>query len=241
MRAKYNSLKYSLYITDVDGVLVNSYSCLFDAYSEVARKLGLKENSIDKFVNIAIRMEDLADAEGNYDRSTWWPSLFSQFGLNINKDALMEAILYFWRLRSINSEVLPYVYDILKFLKQCGLSLVILAGNDGVKGLKQKRIENLGLESYFDDILIVGDNVVDRQTAIRYLSQKYGVGYSEMIFVDDKPAPIREVENFDGILTIRVKYKGPLRLAWEGECGSAYEVESTEELYFLLKKILNCE
>lgn len=233
--------EYKLYITDVDGVLVDSYSCLYDTYVEVAKKIGLEESSIDKFVSLAMRMEDLMDVSGNYDKSSWWPSLFSQFGINIEENMLTELILYFWKYRSKNSEVLPYVHDLLRFLRKSGLTLIILAGNDGKKGLKQKRIEDMGLEKYFDEILIVGDNVVNRKVAIKYLLRKYGVGYNNIIFVDDKPAPIREIEEFKGILTIRVMFRGPLKLAWEGGCNPTYEVRDTKDLYFLLKKILDRE
>lgn len=236
-----NPAKYRLYITDVDGVLVDSYSCLHDAYVEVAKKIGLEESTIGKFVSLAMRMEDLTDASGNYDKSSWWPSLFSQFGISVEENVLVGLILYFWRYRSKNSEVLPYVYDLLRFLRKRGLTLIILAGNDGRKGLKQKRIEDMGLEKYFDEILIVGDNVANRKVAIKYLLRKYGVGYGNIIFVDDKPAPIKEVAEFKGILTIRVMFKGPLNLAWEGECDPTYEVGDTKELYFLLKKILDRE
>lgn len=218
--------KIRLVAIDFDGVIVDSYYCLPEVYKYIGKKLGLKGEVLKRFVREAIRREDIEDARVNYDHAAWWPQLMEEFGIRIGEDQLMRLNLEFWELRSKMSKIIEGAEEFLRGVKERGIKIVVLAGNDGVRGLKRKRVERSKLSRYFDDIIIVGDDVENRVEAINFIAKKYGVKYEEIMLIDDKPRPINEVNEAKmGVITVKVSYQGILKKAWEGPCSPTITVD----------------
>jgi len=219
-----------VFVFDFDGTLVDSYSCLPEIYRRIADKLGLKER--DEFVRRALEYEDEQDYLRNYDRRKWWPRLFKEFGLNVSEEDLDELLNEFWEDRTRLSRVIDGVRQILDFLKSKGIINVILAGSDGQRGVKRMRIEGSGISNYFDDIIIVGEDVGDRCEALGILMEKYGVKQDDIVVVDDKPSPINEISRcFENVTTVMLEFRGILKTAWEVEaCSPDFRIKEIEEL-----------
>jgi len=210
---------------DFDGTLVDSYSCLPGIYREIAVILKIEEAG--RFVSLAMEMEDLNDFIENYDRRSWWPFLFSNF--NVSPD--IEAILNLFTEERIRRTVRREgAVEVLMKLRD--RILVLLTGSDGIPSEKRKRILESGLLPYFDDVIIVGEDVRTRREAIERLSEKYSVKPEEIAVVDDKAGPLMEVEGL-GIMAIRIRFRGPLTLAWRDVF--PVEIEELDDLLEILK------
>jgi len=209
---------------DFDGTLVDSYSCLPGIYREIAAILKIEE--AERFVSLAIEMEDLNDFIENYDRRSWWPSLFSNF--NVSPD--VEILNFFTEERIRRTVRREGAVEVLMKLRD--RILVLLTGSDGIPSAKRKRIVRSGLLPYFDDVIIVGEDVRTRREAIERLSEKYSVKPEEIAVVDDKAGPLREVEGL-GVMAIRIRFRGPLTLAWRDVF--PVEIEELDDLLEILK------
>jgi len=209
---------------DFDGTLVDSYSCLPGIYREIAVILKIEE--AERFVSLAIEMEDLNDFIENYDRRSWWPFLFSNF--NVSPD--MEILDLFTEERIRRTVRREGAVEVLMKLRD--RILVLLTGSDGIPSAKRKRIVRSGLLPYFDDVIIVGEDVRTRREAIERLSEKYSVKPGEIAVVDDKAGPLREVEGL-GVMAIRIRFRGPLTLAWRDVF--PVEIEELDDLLEILK------
>jgi len=96
---------WKVFVSDFDGVLVDSYSCLPSVYNHIAQYVGL-ENFAEKFVVRALRYEDEQDVVENYNRKSWWPMLFREFQVSVGQEKLDELVQIYWKERSERSKVI---------------------------------------------------------------------------------------------------------------------------------------
>lgn len=222
---------WKVFIFDFDGVLVDSYSCLPSLYNQIASNIRLKSD-VKEFVKRALKYEDEQDARGNYNRKSWWPALFDEF--QECKDAwdLNKLLRIFHEERIEQTKITGEVMNVLKWLRNRGATMIILAGSDGQRSVKKRRIEKSGVMDFFEEIFILGEDVKTRKEGIKLILKKYNVSESQLIFIDDKPGPINEMQmNFEDITTVKVEFKGTLKLAWEKEkCVPTYRIERIAEL-----------
>lgn len=212
-----------LFVFDFDGVLVDSYSCLPSIYEKLAKYFGIKSK---KFVKEGIALEDKYDAMGIYDRQKWWQTFFKKYGVM----DISNALQIFWEERIKRSKLMENCIEILEWLEKKHI-LAIVAGNDGIKSMKRKRIEKSGLSPFFNDILIVGEDVNSKVDGILYLMKKYKLEERDIVFIDDKPSPINEVKNkLRNVIAMRIKYTGILKLAWKKKCNADFKIKKLEEL-----------
>ncbi|AEA48101.1 HAD family hydrolase [Archaeoglobus veneficus] len=231
--------KLKVIVFDFDGVLVDSYSCLGPVYAYIAERIGLKGSARDEFVKKAIKYEDEQDALGNYDRKKWWPNLFKEFNILINEQKLDELLQIFWEKRAEESGIVKDCEKILRYLKEIDIKLAIMAGDDGRKSLKRRRIEKSGLSKFFDKILIVGEDVKNRIEGIELIKKEYELSEGDKILlVDDKPSPINEVANLKDVVTVKVEFEGPLKLAWAEECNPRFRIKTIGELKDIVEMLL---
>jgi putative hydrolase of the HAD superfamily len=222
---------WRVFAFDFDGVLVDSYFCLPSVYSDIAGHLGL-ENSTEEFVERALKYEDEQDMVENYDRKSWWPMLCKEFQVNVDEEKLGELVQIYWMKRSEQSKIITGTIEALERLQDRGATLIILAASDGQLNMKRTRVEKSGLSGFFNDILIITDDVVNVEDAIGSVMKKYGVLMNEIAFINDKPAPINRIsQSFKDITTIKVEFEGILKLAWnEEECAPTYRIRRLSEL-----------
>lgn len=228
--------KWKLFAFDFDGVLVDSYSCLPLVYDHIARYIGL-ENSVEKFVKRALEYEDEQDAKENYDRKSWWCKLYSEFQVDVGPERLDELLQIYWGKRSEQSEVIEGTTEALQKLRGRRSRLIILAASDGQHNRKKTRIQNSGLSEFFSDVLVTGEDVADEGEGIKSAMKKYGFSGGEIAFINDKPAPINRINRiFKDITTIKVKFEGILKRAWnKEECMPTYRIRNINELLKIIE------
>ncbi len=220
---------------DFDGTLVDSYSCLPSVYGFIAEKLNLKGDKVKEFVKKAIAYEDLFDYIGNYDRKSWWNKLLAEF--KVYPENIDDLIRLYWIKRAEESVVFDGSREVLETLRDMGFVIILLCASDGMRSVKRMRVEMSGLIKYFDEILIVGENVRDRFEAVEFICEKYGVEPDEVVVVDDKPNVINEVKKL-GVKTVKVDFEGILKLAWSGECNPDFRVKRIDELKDVISLLL---
>ncbi len=208
---------------DFDGVLVDSYSCLPSVYKKLAEYFEIED---DEFIEEAIKLEDKYDAMEVFDRRIWWESFFKKYGiLDIER-----ALQIYWDERIKESRIMKNCVGMLKWLKR-GNILAIVAGNDGIKSMKKRRIEKSGLAGFFDEILIVNEEINSKLDGILYLMEKYGLNEKEIIFIDDKPMSINQVKNrLKNVIAVKMEFQSILKEAWKGDCKADYKIKSLIEL-----------
>ena len=225
---KLNSQK--MFIFDFDGTLVDSYISLPDAYTSIAHYIGLQGDIVSKFVNEMIKSEDQQDALRNYDRHRWWPVVFKQFNIHISEERLIQLIKIYWEQRTNRSKIIDKSEEILKSLKNRGILAIVCVG-DGKHGNKKERIQKSGLGRFFDEIIIVGEDVENLTQAVKLLIEKYNINRDEVVVFDDKPFPINEMsKNMKDITTVKIEFEGILKLAWAEKCTPAYRIRTINEV-----------
>ena len=226
---------YRAFIFDFDGVLVDSYSCLPLLYNYIAQYIKL-ENISKEFIERALKYEDEQDAEGNYNRKCWWPTLFKEFQVDMDENKLDELLQIFHKERIEQTKIIKGAIDILNWLINKEATLTIVAGGDGQPSMKKERINKSGLIKFFKDIFIVGEDVKDRKEGIRLTMEKYNISESQAVFIDDKPTPINEIcRNFKDMTTVKVEFGGILKLAWKKErCMPTYTIKTIDEIRIII-------
>lgn len=226
-----------MFVFDFDGTLVDSYGCLQEVYRLIASFVNLPGDKINNFVQKMIEKEDEQDALGNFNRDEWWPAVFNQFNIDISKDKLIRLIELYWLERAKKSRIIGDCKDTLYWFRRRGI-MAIVCGSDGRYGNKKERIRLSGLEKFFDDIIIVGEDVQSWKEGIRLLKDKYNIEEDKIIVFDDKPFPINEISrDMNAIKTVKIEFKGILKAAWNKKCNPTWQFKTIEE--FREKGIIN--
>lgn len=83
---------------------------------------------------------------------------------------------------------------------------------------------------------MVGEDIKDRIEGINLIIRKYNVAPNQIVVVDDKPSPINEINRkMKDITTVKVEFKGVLKLAWSDECEPNFRIKKIGELWNIIK------
>ncbi|AWR97279.1 HAD-IA family hydrolase [Acidianus sulfidivorans JP7] len=222
-------------IFDFDNTLVdfdtNSKKALFavakDMY-DYFNEIGSSPNFNDIY-SALLTVSAKLDEEGIYDRNKWWEESLKSLGLKASKDQFYEWTTLYWSIASYNP---PYKdsIELLEYLKEKKYKLVILSNSDGEGGDKKKRIENSSLSSYFDAIIIAGENGIkpkpSLQAFILACEQFSGVPSSCLMVGDD---PVKDCLGAKkaGLKSVLVDREGKIKFA---ELYADYVVRNLTEL-----------
>jgi|GEM_PF-383742 len=151
---------------DFDGTLIDSFTCRPLAHVKVAkvltnfeRKQGL-DVSEGAMVSILSSLEDEMTAKCVYDRKVWFSEAIKRHcGLSIAlpKNILTEAVICYWETIISHSFLYPGVQELLVYLKGTVL-LGIVSDTDGYAGMKYRRINESGIQNFFDAKIVSGEN-----------------------------------------------------------------------------------
>ena len=223
---------------DVDGVLIDSYSCIPRIYREIGREFFfLDDLYLEYFVDAMIIAEDINDGLKNYPQTKWWPYLLKALQLRYPKNLLSKMLDAYWKKRNEYSRLIDGVSSLLDLLKQKNWICAIVCGNDGIPGLKLKRIQQQKIDRFFTHIFIEREDVASKRSGIRKLLEKYKSQPERVYFIDDKPEPLKSVEDL-GINLVQISFDGPLKLGWRSDGPKNVRVlKNLDELKEFLSKI----
>ncbi len=190
-------------IFDLDGTLINSDLEL--AKRRVSEKLAhLTGNSLSVIREKMDRIHHDFNIKGVYDRNLWWDQFDSTIPL---KEKQVLTNLY-WKCVIETTHLSPHAEELLMTLKQKELALVLLTDYDGESFSKRERIEALTIISYFDLIVIAGEDTAETKpaaTPYTYILDVLHVHPGEVLMVGDKPEVDLEGARALGIKTLLVK------------------------------------
>ncbi len=225
-----------LYVFDFDGTLVDSYSCLPSVWMKIASLLGVPGERVKDFIREVLVEEDIGESTSSFTSNRvplWVQRALGRLGLDVPRVDWEALTNVFWEERTRGTRVLPCAREILEYLRSRGRLVASVSGGDGVKSMKRRRIRESGLEKYFSDIVVSGEDVASKVDALNLLLRKYGLGKNQLLFIDDKVEPINRAAKA-GYLTVRVGFKPLFERGWVGECSPTLFVK---DLCILLKVI----
>lgn len=217
-------------VFDLDDTLYNEADFVHGAFREVSGYLSAKY-CIDKdklYETMAVKLEQ----EG---RGRIFNSVCEEYGINEDMDALVE--LY----RRATPKISLYEdaeYFLINSKGKYKLGLI----TDGTYYVQWNKIRLLGIEKYFDAIIVTDDHGKEfwKPNAKPYLkmAEDLGVPLYDMVYIGDNPQKDFYGARKLGIHTVRIKRKAgdymKLRLdsdyEADKEINSIYDLEKTLEL-----------
>lgn len=218
---------------DFDGTLIDSYSCIPEIWIKIGKRLGICDDKLFAFLCEALKEEDQADSKEVFDRSQVALKALKKLGI-VTKGNIKFINGIYWSLRIKNSRPTPCAHALLNYLKRKYV-LISISGNDGIRSFKKLRIRASGMYDYFSDIFVAGEDVPSKVEGLEFILRKYDVKKNEVLFIDDKPRPINQATE-RGFLTVKVEFKGPLKLGWKDLCTSYIKVDTLCDLLYILIK-----
>ncbi|MEM2263939.1 MAG: HAD hydrolase-like protein [Nitrososphaerota archaeon] len=231
---------WKLFAFDFDGTLVDSYSCLNNVWKKVGKNLGLKNKDLNNFIKIALKEEDKGDLLKKYDRSIYIKNALNKLGYSEKEFNLKEAVMIYWKERTYGTKILSCSIKLFNFLKNKNRIITSVSESDGLPSLKKNRIKASGLANFFNDIIIVGEDVESITIALRKLANKYNLKRKECVLINDKPRPINEATK-SGFSTIKIDFESILKEAWKFPCNPDLRVKNLCKLFKILKNFYYSE
>jgi len=186
-------------IFDFDGTLVESHPRRNVAHLKVCefllQRLNVVQGSIKKeiLLNLISQMEIEMNEKHIYDRNIWWKEAVKRYfskDITISESSLKELTTIYWQTVSDESKVFPGAKDLLISLRQTGIQLGLMSDTDGLDGMKAQRIEDAGLVSFFDAILVPGEDTKETKPATQpfiKICELLGVAPEKCVHVGDNP------------------------------------------------------
>ncbi|MDR2719757.1 MAG: HAD-IA family hydrolase [Nitrososphaerota archaeon] len=183
---------------DFDGTLIDSFTYRHLAHVEVAKILTNfeREHGLDvseeRMVSILSELENEMTAKLVYDRKIWFSEAIKRHcGLSIAMpvDVCTAAVICYWETIIRHSFLYPNVTELLVYLKKYA-SLGIVSDTDGFDGMKSRRIQESGIQEFFDDIIVSGENVNElkpsKQPFVK-ICQLLDVLPANCVYIGDNP------------------------------------------------------
>ncbi len=139
---------------------------------------------------------------------------------------------YCWPIAAVE---FPFTKPMLARLRQMGLKLGIVT--NGEHNCQQMKIEMLGFEQLFDEIVISGDVGVQKPAAepFKVMSRKLDIAPENLLYVGDNPKNDVEGSRNAGYIPVWVKTIG--NWCFDDIAPCEYEVDTVGQLPELIEKI----
>ncbi|MBQ6848043.1 MAG: HAD family hydrolase [Clostridia bacterium] len=223
-------------VFDLDHTLFDRYATLRVVLPELYKRL---RNKIPDNLSEKDFIEAFIEGEKKYFYYGWIYTVerLAEKGIFLPSTSGEEVwyciYTYCWPMAAVK---FPFTEPCLKELKNMGLKLGLLT--NGSHAPQQIKIDMLGIEKYFDEIIISGDVGAHKPDPKPFaiMSERLGIAPSELLYVGDNPLNDVEGSRNAGYIPVWVKTVGN----WEFEnikrC--QYEVETVAEIPNLVKDLL---
>ncbi len=179
-------------VFDIDGVLIDSYRGVEVFYKQdLPRITGINPT----YTGYLLYLEMIGEAIG-WLREDWW----FKYIPGLDEELYDELITRYWERRIEYQTTTPGAKPILSMLRKAGVKLYSVSYRDDIYGLKKYRIMLEGLDEYFEEIIVAGEDVSSRIEGLRIVVDKEAG--EEIVYVDDKPLNLyKMVKVFDDKIT----------------------------------------
>lgn len=204
--------KISFLIFDFDDTLEHFKPAKSAAERAIAKEL-TKYAKIDE-QRIMQELDELdflftrkASATGNYrlyDRSFWFRELEKRLKIKLDIGRLVKI---YWDEVLRNARLAPNCKSVLRRLAK-RYHLILMSDSDGLREIKERRISKLGIEKYFD-LIVLGDDVSATKPDKRFydaVAKKLGIRLNEGVMIGDKPQIDLRLAKQLGMMTVWLRY-----------------------------------
>ena len=214
--------QFKLVYFDFDQTIINSGVGFSAAYIKLAEEFKsiLKKQGLQLDTEIILNKILAKDKEFNknkfYNRDLWWNPILKEFNVKqeLKQDELKRITEIYWNTVIENTEPYPDTFEILDYLKD-KYTLALISDTDGLKGMKNIRIQKSNIAQYFDYIIVPGDDTKSVKPNPEPFLQiakmaKVKPSKKECIMVGDKPfTDIKGAKNagFTTVLILRTDWK----------------------------------
>jgi len=179
-------------------------------------------------------MDDEMNRKSLYDRNLWWQKILDETGsrMTLPKSYVEDITAEYWRAYENGAVPYPDTISTLEYLKKEGYKLGILTDDDGIVGLKRRRILNLSFKDFFDAAIVAGDEISESKTSplpFLLIADKLGTSPRRCVVVGDKPFTDIKGGKSAGMITVHVA-----RRRWDSPVEADYQVTTLSELRTLL-------
>ena len=198
-------------IFDLDGTLTDCNLEL--AKARVSQALSALSNK--PYEDILAHMNHIhyrCNVESIYDRNQWW----DEFEVTLSPQEKQELTHLYWESVMETTCIKPCAAYVLSELKKMGLLLVLLTDFDGKSFSKQKRIESLPILTYFDLVVIAGDDTEEPKPSPEpfiHILNTLDISPEQALMIGDKPT----------VDLVGAESLGMHTLLLKGEYGSQWE------------------
>lgn len=190
-------------IFDLDGTLI-------DADVQSAKEKVCKELSSITDMGYPEIKEEIdsihytCNVTGVYDRNAWWEQVFPAL-TSAQKQNLTDI---YWEQIMATTTVKPHALKVLQNLKEKNITLALLTDYDGESFSKKNRLNRLSITSYFDMVVIAGEDTEQVKPAPQpfiYIMTTLEISPEEVLMVGDKPEVDLVGAHFLGINTVLIE------------------------------------
>lgn len=192
-------------VFDLDDTLIKEYDYILSGYKVIAEHLSLKYklNYDEVFERLVISF--------NTSKNNVFNQVFDYYGIKYSKDDIIELVTIY-RNHIPNIELTEENKRLLMSLRNYGFKLGVIT--DGYKETQINKVKALGLENYFDDIIItdlLGPNQMfwkPHKLPFETAKINLNVSFDEMIYVGDNPNKDFFIGSIYPIKTVQIINKG---------------------------------
>ncbi len=227
-------------IFDLDGTLIDSSKGFLAAHHAVSKRLfshfksqGIKINDTEIYSKL-VKFDDMMNLKRLYDRDSWWSLFLVDLNVETEFSAKMEKELtsLYWDNFEDGAESYGDAESTLNYLIRKGYRLGMITDTDGEKGLKRNRLNRLHLKTFFEAVVISGEDTPHTKpdpSPFLLVAEKLTADPRECVMIGDKPFNDIRGGNVSGMRTILLKSKD-----WGTEERSDFTIWSLSELRQIL-------
>ncbi len=220
-------------VFDLDHTLFDRYATLNEVAKNIRLKLPVNPNLSDsKIAEIMISADKLKVHRGWDEMERYIIEETPLFSEKLPKYSYQSFILE--QFHNIAVEF-PFVKPMLESFKSQGYKLGVIT--NGRSGLQEKKIQMIGLEGIFDEVIVGGQYGCPKPSTEPFLmmADRLNLSPNEMLYVGDNPINDVDASRKAGYIPVYVNTVGSWRIPEIQQC--EFQIESVKDLPELLEKI----
>ena len=227
----------------IKGVVFDLDHTLFDRYATLTEIAPMMFEHFKKKISPGLGIEDLAVnliyADKNYicfgfDEVVKYLNNSGFFRKKIKTDEFVSVLFECFMQVAVP---FPYTNDVLEKLRSLGYKTGLITNGSGE--LQRAKLKLLGLEKYFDEIIICGELGFEKPDPLSFktMAELLDASPNQLLYVGDNPVndivPSRKV----GYIPVWVKTGSPWLFRNIQKC--AFEIDTVEGIFDILDKLKN--